>query len=117
MDLFFRYGGDMLWAIALGIMASMSRTAFRRIPPGEPVPAPWGGPRVSRGLALMFTPTVAFFVGAGLLFIAATHGAVDAQAMIIFGSRALLAALFALAHVTHLKGALATLEAEGRLEP
>lgn len=122
MDLILRYGGDILWAIALGIMANASRTAFRRIPPGTPTPAPWNftgstGPRTARGLALMFTPTAAFFIGAGLLLIAGTHGAVDSEAVMIFGARALLASLLALVHLTHLRAALAALQAEGKLKP
>ena len=119
MELFLRYGGDALWVIAMALMAAVSRTAFRRIPQGEPVPAPWNfsggaGPRTSRAMALLFTPTAAFLTGAGLMLIAADHEA-DAQGVMIFGARILLASLFALVHVTHVKGALAVLDAEGKL--
>jgi hypothetical protein len=117
VELFLHYGGDLLWVLAMAIIASTSRTAFRRIPEGVAVPAPWGGPRVSRGLALMFTPTAAFLAGLGLALLAVDHGFEDAQAMLIFGARALLAALFALSHLTHVKGALAALDAEGKLRP
>ena len=122
MDLFLRYGGDILWAIALGIMANASRTAFRRIPPGTPTPAPWNfsgaaGPRTARRLALMLTPTAAFLIGAGLVIVAGTHGAADAEAVMVFGARALLAALLALVHLTHVRGALVVLGAEGKLRP
>jgi hypothetical protein len=114
------YGGDLLWAIAMGVMANFSRLAFLAIPPGTPTPAPWNfwgakGPRAPRALALVFTPTIAFLVGAALVVVAATHRTVDSAAIIIFGARALLAALFALAHLTHLRGALNVLEAEGKL--
>jgi len=122
MDIILRYGGDILWAIALGLMANISRTGFRRIPPGTPTPAPWNfggapGPRAPRALALLFVPTAAFFIGAGLVIVAATHTESDAQSVLIFGARALLAALFALVHVTHVRGALNVLEAENRLRP
>jgi hypothetical protein len=122
MDLLIRFGGDILWVIAMGLMASISLTAFRRIPPGTPTPAPWNfsgakGPRAPRWLALTLTLTVAFFVGAALLTVAALHARVDAAAVMIFGARALLASLFALVHVTHVRGALLVLEAEGRLRP
>jgi hypothetical protein len=121
MDLLLRYGGDALWVIAMAMMATVSRTGFRRIPPGEATPAPWNfsggaGPRSSRALALLFTPTAALLTGLGLMLVAADHGA-DAEGVLVFGARALLASLFALVHVTHVKGALAVLEAEGKLRP
>jgi hypothetical protein len=119
MELFLRYGGDALWVLAMALMAAVSLTGFRRIPPGEPVPAPWNfsggtGPRSSRAMALLFTPTAAFLTGAGLMLVAADHDT-GVEAVLVFGARALLASLFALVHVTHVKGALAALEAEGRL--
>ena len=120
MELVYRYGGDLLWAISLGIMANISLVAFRRIPPGTPTPAPWGfggaqGSRTPRLLAVTFTPVVAFLVSVGLLYVAWTHAGADSQAVLIFGARALVASLFALVHVTHLRGALTVLEAEGKL--
>src|SRR4051812_40489794 len=100
MDLLLRYGGDALWVIAMALMAGVSRTAFRRIPKGQPTPAPWNfsggtGPRTSRGVALLFTLAAAFLTGTGLMLVAADHGA-DAEGVLIFGARALLASLFAL---------------------
>jgi hypothetical protein len=120
MDFVLRYGGDLLWAISLGLMANISRVGFRRIQPGTPTPAPWNfggvhGPRAPRLLALTFTPAVAFVISVGLLYVAWTHRGADSQAVLIFGARALLASLFALVHVTHVRGALAVLQAEGKL--
>jgi hypothetical protein len=122
MDLFLRYGGDLLTVIALGLMASMSLTAFRRVPKGVAVPAPWNfsgaqGPRAPRAVALTLTVVIAFFVGAALEILAWGHAGADPAAVMIFAARALIASLFALVHVTYLRAALTVLEAEGKLRP
>ena len=114
-------GGTILWVIALGIMAGASRTGFRQIPKGVPVPMLWDNKRVvvwraPRTVGLVLIPTIAFFAGIPLLYLAKTAPDFE-QAVIWFGVRATLAPLIAVAHLGHLRRAIQTLGAEGRLTP
>lgn len=116
------YVGDALWIIALTIMAGASRNAWRRMDATTRVPMsfqPDGTPgwRASRAVALSTLPVIGF--AASVLLVASTRNisVTSDEALIFFGVRATLAALFALAHLRWLKGAMATLEAEGALKP
>jgi hypothetical protein len=117
MDLLF-VAGTVLWIVALSIMVSASHTAWRRIRPEARLPmAPSGkgGWRLGRGPALCLIPAIALLASFALVF--AYRGAQGPQAVILFGARATLAALFAFVHLRWLTGALATLQAEGQLKP
>jgi type IV secretory pathway TrbD component len=115
--------GDVLWILALSIMASASRTAWARMAPETRVPMQFalnGAPtwRLKRNLALVLVPAVAFVVGIVLVLanreIVAQGGP---NAVIIFGLRATVAALFAVLHLRWLRAALNVLEGEGALRP
>jgi hypothetical protein len=117
----FDVAGTLLWVIALGIMSSASRAAFKQIPKGVPVPMLWDNKRVvvwraPRTLGLILTPTIAFFAGIPLLYLAKVAPDFEQQ-VIWFGVRATLAPLIAIAHLGHLRRAIQTLGAEGRLTP
>ena len=118
---FFSLAGDVLWIIALSIMASSSRAAWMRIDKDVAVPMSFTqdgkpGIRVSRGLALSAIPVLGFVVGVVLVVFNRNVAGDPSQAIILFGVRSLAAALFAIAHLRWLKAALDQLEAEGRLK-
>ena len=114
------YLGDALWIVALAIMAGASREAWKRMDADTRVPLAFrrdGSPglRARRGVALTALPAIAFAVSM-LLVVRNRNLAVTAdEALILFGVRATLAALFALAHLRWLKAAMAQLQAEGAL--
>jgi ABC-type branched-subunit amino acid transport system permease subunit len=108
---------DVLWILALSIMASATRMAWRRMAAETPVPLrlrPGPAWRLKRNLALPLPVLCAFAVGLALLW-GHRAGADTAHDVIFFGLRATLAAILALMHLNWLKGALEVLEAEGRL--
>ena len=113
--------GDVLWIIALSIMSSASLTAWRRIPADVMVPMQWGTGgkviwRAKRRLALTLVPVVAFVVGV-LLVLSNRNAAADpSQALVLFGVRAVVPAIFALLHLRWLKAALSALEDEGKID-
>ena len=113
--------GNLLWVIALAIMAGASRTGFRTIPQGVGVPMLWDGKhvvalRLPRTPALTLLPAFAFFLG--LVFLYLSYGAATIETQVIwFGIKAALAPLIALLHLTHVKRAIQTLGAEKRLIP
>jgi len=121
MGLALSIAGDLLWVIALGIMAGASRTGFRTIPGGVGVPMLWDSKhtvvmRLPRTLALTLVPGLAFIGGLVLLYLSRRAETIQA-AVILFGVKAALAPLVALLHLTHLKRAIQTLGAENRLIP
>lgn len=110
---------DILWIIALSIMASASLTAWRRMEPDTRVPMqgdPRKALRLKRDVALGLPIALAFLFGAVLLW---GHRSVTeiAYDVIFFGLRATLAAVIAIMHLQWLRGALNALEAEGVLKP
>ena len=112
--------GDALWIIALSIMAGASRAAWPRIAPDAAVPMLTGkatGLRLPRAVALCVIPAVGFAVGLALLVLERRQALDLTYALMSFGLRSTLAALFALAHLRWLQGALETLDAEGQLRP
>ncbi|HEX8234113.1 MAG TPA: hypothetical protein VF559_12310 [Caulobacteraceae bacterium] len=121
MEAALQIGGDLLWVIALTVMASASRTGFRTIPQGVGVPMLWDGKhvvalRLPRTPALTLLPAAAFVLG--LVFLYMSHGAGTVEFQVIwFGIKATLAPLIALLHLSHVKRAIQTLGAEKRLIP
>ena len=110
---------DILWIIALSIMASASLTAWRRMEPDTRVPMqgdPRKALRLKRDVALGLPIALAFLFGAVLLW---GHRSVTeiTYDVIFFGLRATLAAVIAIMHLQWLRGALNALEAEGALKP
>jgi hypothetical protein len=114
--------GDALWILALAIMAGASLDAWKRIPPDVLVPSafrPDGtvARRAKKTMALLTLPVTALVVSLLLVVFnrnAASGGRTD-TALILFGVRALAAALFALAHLRWVKAALDVLRQEGSL--
>ena len=99
MALVLRYLGDALWVISLAIMFSASRRAWEMSAPGA---RPAGVPR---GLAIWALPAAAFAFSLWLALQARTNAAGD-MAVIVFGTRATIAALLAYAHLRWLGFAL-----------
>jgi hypothetical protein len=108
--------GDGLTITALSIICAVSRMAWKRIPADARVPMPFGG-RGSRNLALWLTPGLAIMVLLGLTFFGLTRVHDFGGAVILFGMRSLLTALFALAHLNHLRQVGQILATEGVIEP
>ena len=113
--------GTLVWVVALGIMVGVTRVGLRQVPAGVPVPMLWDNKRVvvwraPRTLGLSLLPIIAFFGGMLLLYLAQTSIHLE-YAIIWFGVRALLAGLLTMAHLGHIRRAIQTLGAEGRLTP
>lgn len=112
---FLTIAADVLWIIALSIMAGGARAAWRRIDPQTKVPMQ-GNWRLPRDIALILPVAIAFLFGLALLW--GHRNAPDlTYSVILFGLRATLAAVVAMMHLQWLKGALETLDAEGSLKP
>jgi len=111
---FLSIAADVLWIIALSIMAGGARAAWRRMEPQTRVPMQ-GNWRLPRNAALILPVLLAFLFGLALLW--GHRNAADlSYNVIFFGLRATLAAVIAMLHLQWLKGALTTLEAEGALK-
>jgi hypothetical protein len=108
------YIGDALWVVALSIMFSTSRQAWRRIPPG--VKPPLMGVRLPRMLVVWALPGAAFLLSLWFALQARTWRGDADLAFILFGVRAVLASLLALLHLRWLSAAMTTLEREGQLK-
>ena len=120
--LVFTYVGDVLWIIALSIMAGASRDAWKRTTPQTRMPMQFradGAPlwRARRNSALLTLPIIAFLVSLVLVVFDRNQAATGDRAVILFGVRALAASLLALAHLRWLRASMAVLEQEGALEP
>ena len=118
----FTYIGDALWIIALAIMSSATLGLWRRTTPATQVPIRVGADgavrgRAPRNIALLFVPVAAFGFSL-ILFVMAHNAAGDPERQVIlFGVRAISAALFALADLTWMRSAMIVLDAEGALKP
>jgi hypothetical protein len=105
---------DILWILALSIMGSVTRSAWMRIATETRVPLQ-GDFRLKRNVALTIPLVLAFAFGAVLLWGHRSQTQITYD-VIFFGLRATLAAVIAMMHLQWMKGALATLEAEGALK-
>ena len=108
------YIGDALWVVALSIMFSTSRQAWRRIP--QDVKPPLMGVRLPRMLVVWALPGAAFLLSLWFALQARTWRGDPDLAFILFGVRAVTASLLALLHLRWLGDAMATLEREGQLK-
>ncbi|MGH6998603.1 MAG: hypothetical protein ACREEO_10415 [Phenylobacterium sp.] len=111
---FLSIAADVLWILALSIMAGGARAAWRRMDADTLVPMQ-GRWRLPRNTALVLPVVLAFLLGMALLW---GHRSTSdlSYSVIFFGLRATLAAIVAMLHLQWLKGALATLQAEGALK-
>jgi hypothetical protein len=111
--------GDVFWILALGIMASMSWAAQKKIPPGLSIPVAWRGEtvlvRAPKVLALWLILAVCFLLGAWLKFESRAPDLTSNGAIIWLGVRVTLAPLLAVLHLSQVRKALETLEREGAL--
>ncbi len=117
----FAIAGDVLWILALSIMAGATRTAWQRMSPDTLVPMNFKasgepGIRLKRMPGLLILPGAAFVVGIALVAMNRNAAAGGEQAVILFGVRATAAALLALYHLRWLKAALDVLASEGALK-
>ena len=111
--------GDILFVVALGIMAGAARQAWRRIDASTAIPlitrngvASLSAPK---WIALTFLPALAFVVGLALLaFSAKVRGNLDFS-IIAFGLKATLSAVFALLQLRLVGKVLQALGARGLL--
>ncbi len=111
--------GDVLWILALSIMAGASRMAWGKIPKGEATPVAWSPKgdtllRLPRGPALVLLPAGAFAIS---LYLLVESRQADGLTMLIImlGLRATLAAIFAVIHLTQVRRALNQLAEEGKI--
>ncbi|MBI5939049.1 MAG: hypothetical protein HY859_01350 [Caulobacterales bacterium] len=113
--------GDVFWILCLALMSSLSWNAWKRIAPDTQVPVAWKGEapsaRAHRLPALWLVPVLAFALGAWLKFESRAPGIGIDEALITLGVRLTLAPLVAVLHMSQVRRALATLEAEGNLRP
>jgi len=112
--------GDILWILALSVMAGASRVAWGKIGKDVRVPVLWtiGGAtawRAPRWLALTLLPTIAFLLSLYLL-LGSREGGMSAAAVAMLGVRATLAAIFAVVHLGQVRRALNQLAAEGQIK-
>lgn len=115
----FSIAADVLWILALSIMAATTRTAWMRMTADTKVPMQFGKDgkvsfRLGRDFGLLLPIILAFLFGAVLLW---GHRSVTDMTydVIFFGLRATIAAMITLMHMQWLKAAVATLDAEGAL--
>jgi hypothetical protein len=109
----FTYAGDLLSVIAMAIMASTARGAWRRTRAEARVPLL--GARFGRNLGFGLVPAASTLILFGLGYVARQPGLGDEPALVLLAARALAASLFALLHLTALAAALRTLQHEGQL--
>jgi len=114
--------GDVVWIVAMSMMASASRAAWRRIPADAKLPMQWGLNRkptwrARRGPA--FTVMIAVPLAFGLVLSAFARDPAmtpDRQLLALL-VRMATAPVFVLVHMAWMRAALRTLEAEGSLKP
>ena len=96
------YGGDALWVVALAIMFAASRHAWGQT--ADRPMLPFLGGQAPRAVALWLLPVATF--AASLWLVLQAREAQDDMAMIVFGVRAVSAALLALLHLRWVAQAL-----------
>ncbi|MBI1404918.1 MAG: hypothetical protein GC145_02180 [Caulobacter sp.] len=111
--------GDVFWIFALGIMASMSWAAWKRIPAGTSVPVVWRGGTVSlrapKLAALWGVVIASFLLGGWFKIESRSLDLTLSGAVVLLGVRVTLAPLLAVLHMTQVRKALETLDREGAL--
>ena len=111
--------GDAFWIMGLALICSLSWSAWKKIPAGTLVPVVWKGEavvtRAHRLAALWLVPALAVAAGVWLKFESRTPGLGTEEALIALGVRVTLIPLAAVLHMSQVRHALATLEAEGQL--
>jgi amino acid transporter len=110
--------GDILWLLALSIMGGASRMAWGKVR-DVLVPVLWSPSgktlwRAPRAVALASLPTIAFLLSLWLLV--ESRRPIDLNlAIILLCVRAILAAIFAVVHLTQVRRALNQLITEGQI--
>ena len=112
--------GDVLWILSLSIMAGASRMAWGKIGKGVMVPMLWSPAgatvwRASRGAALIALPAATFLLSLWLMAESRKPTDLDV-AIILLCVRAILAAIFAVVHLTQIRRALNQLAEEGQIK-
>ncbi|HZZ33530.1 MAG TPA: hypothetical protein VFE10_16235 [Phenylobacterium sp.] len=102
LDTFLAYAGDALWVIALAIMFAASRHAWGQT--AGRVKLAFLGGQAPRTFALWLLPVAAF--AASLWLVLQARQAQGDMAVIVFGVRAVCAALLALLHLRWVAQAL-----------
>jgi uncharacterized membrane protein len=120
MEAALRIVGDGLSIAALAIISSAALGAWKRVPKDVAVPMLWGGDghptlRVPRAVGLLAIPVLAMMMIFAFTLSGLTFTATGLDAIMLLCVRASLAALMALAQLSHLRFALKTLQDEGRL--
>jgi len=111
--------GDILWLLALSIMCGASRMSWGKVR-DVLVPVLWSPSgktlwRAPRAVALATLPTFAFLLSLWLLV--ESRRPVDLNlGVILLCVRAILAAIFAMVHLTQVRRALNQLAAEGQIQ-
>ncbi len=111
--------GDVLWLLALSIMGGASRMAWGKVK-DVLVPMVWSPSgktlwRAPRAVALVSVPAFAFLLSLWLLV--ESRRPLDLNvAIILLCVRAILAAIFAVVHLTQVRRALNQLAAEGQIK-
>ena len=117
----FRVIGDGLSIASLSMIASMSLTAWKRIPKGVKVPMQWntkGEPtwRAGKLFGLLFTPVMAMILLFVPTLLGTTRGQTDLQAIIVvFAIRSVAGAAFVFIFMHFLRQVYQTLQDEGSL--
>jgi hypothetical protein len=111
--------GDVLWLLALSIMGGASRMAWGKV--GDVlVPVIWAPSgqtlwRAPRAVALASLPTFAFLLSLWLL-VESKQVLEPTVAIMLLCVRAILAAIFAVVHLTQVRRALNQLVGEGQIK-
>jgi hypothetical protein len=111
--------GDILWLLALSIMGGASRMTWGKVK-DVLVPMLWSPSgktlwRAPRAVALASVPTFAFLLSLWLLFESRRPQDLN-LAIVLLCVRAILAAIFAVVHLTQVRRALNQLAEEGQIK-
>jgi hypothetical protein len=112
--------GDVLWILALSIMAGASRMSWGKIGKDLKVPVLWSPSgatlwRAPRAVALIALPAAAFLLSLWLMLGSRKSMGLE-LAIILLCVRATLAAIFAVVHLTQIRRALNQLVDEGQIK-
>jgi len=112
--------GDVLWILALSIMAGASRMAWGKIGKDVKVPMLWSPSgvtvwRAPRAFALIALPLFAFLLSLWLMLGSRKTMALE-PAIMLLCVRATLAAIFAVVHLAQIRRALNQLVEEGQIK-